>query len=150
LKETEFAQRLRDAPAQIDTVTIDRVLPQPPQHHEGTVPARASTDERASADSAHDRALAVSLDSSRARNAYLSAVVDTTLGTDSTGSVRIRYDPPTRMLIADFQPPPIREIEREILKTVYVPTIEHDSFSTRAALVGSGVLVGALILSLLK
>jgi hypothetical protein len=151
MKEREFSDRLRDSPAKIDTLIVYRERPQKPTHDElGPLPARPSKEEGESADTAFTRALAVSLDSALARNRYISAPVDTTIGADSTGKARIRYNPMTRMLVCDFMRPPIREIEREILKTVYVPVIEHDSFGTRSALVGSGALVGALILSLLK
>jgi hypothetical protein len=151
MKEREFSDRLRDAPAKFDTVIVYREHLQEPTHDElGPLPARPSREEGESADTAFARALAVSLDSARSFNRYVSAPVDTTIGTDSTGMARIRYNPMTRMLVCDFIRPPIREIEREILKTVYVPTIEHDSFWDRALFIGGGIIIIEALRSLIK
>lgn len=148
MKEREFAQRIKDAAVHVDSTTTVTEMLQAPQRHEGRAPARMTSVERAEADTAHDRALAVSLDSSRARNAYISAKVDTTIGNDSTGSVRVQYDPPTRMLTIGFHRPPIKTIEKEILKTITVPVIEHDSFLVRAGIFAAGAAAMGIIFAI--
>lgn len=142
-KEREFVQRLKDAPARIDTFTIykDRIIE--PKHAE--VKARPLRDS-ARADSIYRD----STRTMREKIGFLSARIDTTIQFDSTATLRLQVDPVTRMIIADLQLAPVRDVERDIVKTVYVPIVEHDSFWTRAAYVGSGVIITGVVYALTK
>jgi hypothetical protein len=139
MKEKEFSQRLKDAPHKTDTVTITIYVPQKPQHAEGKV--GPSADPILSIDTTGWR------DADRAEIVRISAPFDTMVVFDSGDSVRVQYDPPTRMLVLDLIRPPVPEIHTTITDSARVPVYIPDSFGKRATIFAAGAAVGAIIVT---
>jgi len=147
-KDREYAGRSTHTR---DTSTVVRDIPQPPKHEElGPLPAKIPAKARPRIDSTFKAAAAAGMDSLKSLVNYLAAPVDTTIRTDSSGYVRIQYDPVSRMLAADFMPAPRREIERTIVDSSSYPIIEHDSFTTRATIFSAGAAVATIVIALTR
>jgi hypothetical protein len=145
-KDKEFAATLASAVHIRDTSTTTTETPQPAEHQTiGPLPAQVSDAERPAIDTAIVRALRTSVDSLKGLCRYLAARMDTTIGNDRTGKVILGIDPLRRMIVADFIPPPVRVITREITDSVRVPVYVPDSFATRATIFSAGAAVAALI-----
>jgi hypothetical protein len=150
-KDKEFKAALASAPHKRDTSIVHSEVRVPAAHHEvGPLPPHSNYNDSTTIDAAFRKGWSGGVDSMRAFIQYIASPIDTTLGSDSTGSVRVRVDPLRRMFIADFQPAPINTITYMITDSAHVPIFEHDSFGAKATIFIAGTAMGAIIYAIAR
>lgn len=150
-KDEEFAATLAAAVHTRDTSTTATEIPQLAEDETlGPLPATITDEERPAIDTAIVRALRTSVDSLKGLCQYMASRMDTTLGNKRTGTVHLNIDPLRRMVVAEFVPPPLREIKMEITDSARVPVDAPDSFTTRATIFGAGAATAGIIILLTR
>jgi len=134
-------------PSKRDTVTTTTYKPQPAQTESvKTKPPVVTPKHKIDADSIFNAGLQTGIDSTRKLFAYYTAPRETTVIFPDAGILFHQSDRLREMDVYTFIPAPVREVERIITDSVFVPTYIDDSWYDHWQ---TQVLTGALVLIVL-